>query len=702
MKLLPILLLASSALADWQWFNYHEDYFVINSCNAAVAGAAKLCKKPDKKGAKTCSCVEPNFVASWLKCAYERMEPSAADEWFERTCEGTKGALTIDQAREAYQNATGHFVDVAEQFVNSSKVFNHPIYSTGQHFENVYYNNYWSNKSRRGNVTTSHYLGIAFMAFTFMVMLGSGLINWSQRLSRKVQLSGNNFLVNLYRRHLSVGIFSKHLNPTRWGYTPDKMETFFITIMLLYTILASSIVGVKWREGDISFSNYQSGTSRYYGDRSAILLVWKWPLLFISPGRNNFLQWVTRWKYGRFVTFHKWIARCVLIDVLMHACSFASQTYGLGPAKATSRLHADWYIYGISAAVFCAVIFIFAIFPFRQRFYDIFKLVHVFFAVFMLWTALIHARSQGYEGFFYAGVAIWCFEYVVRALRIALYGYRKATISYCSDDQVLTVIIPESKLLKASAGSHAFLYFLTKKDFFKSHCFTAVPSPTPGYIEFYCKVKNGLTLDLAKLVGEQKSIELGVLVEGFYGESSPYQYFDKTVMVTGSTGISGPFSHVLKLAKADGEREIKLYWSVRTLAALEWFKDQILQLKDTQCKPIIYVSQPFADNSSSGTHTSDNTSSEEKDNEQPLEKIITSEKDIAKEVGNDLLDCIEIRHGRLDVAELVAEELSNANGSVAFGACSHFQVVDSLREEVSKSLAVTGKRTEYFEEMQTW
>lgn len=700
MKLLPVILLATGAMAEWNWFNYNENYFVINACKAAVAGSATLCKKPDSKKGNTCSCVNPNYVASWLKCAYDRIETEDADEWFERTCEDTKGALTIEEAHEAYENAK--FVDIAEQYVNTSKVFDHAIYSTGEHFENVYYNNYWTNKSRRGNVTTSHYLGIAFMAFTCFVMFASGIINWSQRLSRKVQLSGNNFFVNLYRRHFSVGIVSRHLNPSRWGYTPDRMELFFITIMCLYTIFTNAILGVKWREGDVSFNNYQSGTSRYYGDRSGILLSWKWPLLFIFPGRNNIFQWITRWKYGRFVTFHKWLARCVFFDVLVHSFTFASQTYGLGPAKVTSRLHSDWYVYGIASSVFSGVIMIFAVYWFRSRYYDIFKLIHLFFVCFMLWTGLIHARDQDYQGFYYAGVAIWCFEYFARFSRIMLYGFKKASISYCSDDQVLKVVLPESKFMKISPGCHAFLHFLTKKHFYKSHCFTAVPSPTPGYIEFYCKVKKGLTLDMANLVGDQKSIELGVLVEGFYGETSPYQYYDKTVLVTGSTGISGPFTHVLKLAKADGEREIKLYWSVRTLAALEWFKDQLLQLKDTQCKPIIYVSQPFGDTSSYGTHSTDNNSSEEKVDDQPLEKIITSEKDIAAEVGYELLECVEIRHGRLDIEQLVAEELATASGSVAFGACSHVQIVDDLRNTISKSLATTGKRVEYFEEMQNW
>lgn len=702
MKVLPVLLLTTLVAAEWQWFHYDEGYFVINSCQAAIAGIAKLCKKPDSKAGDICSCVNPNYVASWLNCAYERMDTKSADEWFVRTCEGTKGALSIEEAREAYQNATGHFVNVAEQYVNTSKVFNHPVYSTGEHFENVYYNNYWSNKSRRGNITTSHYLGIAFMAFTVFVMLASGLVNWSQRLSKRIQLSGNNFFVNFYRRNVSVGILGKHLSPSRWGYTPDRLETILITIMCLYTILTSAIVGVHWRSGDISFHNYQSGTSRYYGDRSGILLSWKWPLLFIFPGRNNIFQWVTRWKYGRFVTFHKWLARCVFFDVLVHSFAFASQTYGLGPAKVKSRFAADWYDYGICSTVFAGVIMIFAIYQFRSRFYDFFKIIHLFFVCFMLWTGLLHAQSQDYEGFYYAAVGIWVFEYVARILRVCLFGYRRATISYCQDDQVLKLVVPASRFMKSSPGSHAFLYFLTKKNFYRSHCFTAVPSTEPGHIEFYCKVKNGLTLDLAKLIGNQKSIELGVLVEGFYGESSPYQYYDKSVFVTGSTGIAGPFAHTLKLVKSDSQKEVKLYWSVRTLAALEWFKDQLMELKDTQCRPIIYVSQPNADSASATSNSGDNNSSEEKEENLPHEKIITSEKEIADAVGSEMLAHVEIRHGRLDVATIVAEELASASGSVAFGACSHVQVVDSLRSEVSRSVAATGKRVEYFEEMQTW
>lgn len=705
MKLLAslLLLLASGVTArtNWQSFHYDEKYFVMNSCNYAVANSVKLCKKPDAKKSHSCSCVEPNFVASWLKCAYEKMDAEDVEYMYHSTCDSTKGHLPWKAAQEYYENST--YVNLADQYVNSTKLFKHPIYSTGEHFQNLYTAEYWTIKNRFGNLTTSNYMGLAFFCATILVMLVSGAVNWSQRLVRRIQLTGgDNFFVNLLRKHFTVGILGKHLTPGRFGYTPDRMETFWITIMVLYTILGNAIIGVHWRSDDVSFLKYQAGTSRYFGDRSGLMLSWYWPLLFIFPGRNNFFQWVTRWKYGRFLTFHKWIARCVFIMVLIHSFAFASQTYSIDHSKLVSRMHAPWYLYGIVSTVFGGAIIIFAVYPFRSRFYDIFKVIHVVFAVMMLWSGLIHARSQNYENYYYAGVAIWCFEYVARFVRVALYGIGKtARITYCADDQVLKVVVPESKLVKPSAGSHAFIYFLTKSNFYKSHCFTAVPSVEPGFVEFYCKVKKGLTLNLAKRISEGQELQVRVMVEGFYGESSPYHYFDKTVLITGSTGISGPFAHAMKLVKSDGQREVKLYWSVRTLAALEWFKEQLLQFKDTQVRPIIYVSQPFGEPYTSTNSESNDSSAEEKSGN-PIEKVITSEKEIAAQVGEEIMQIVQIRHGRIDVAQVVAEEIDSANGTIAFGACSATQIVDTVRQEVANNLGRTEKRIEYFEEMQAW
>lgn len=686
--LLEACLLATLVSAD-KWSAFKESYFVTTGCKLSVDSYAYFCGAAEGKKYK-CICTNKYALASWAYCSYSfntASESSINEQIAEMCLENANLTLTSEEITSNYlkYNSTAVDIDNDSSYNKTSPTF----VVTGEKIQKAAYANYISYKHRFGNINTSHYLGMSFVAAVGAVTIITGLINWSLRLSRRYSNALVGRVPNFFRKYFTLGLLGNHLHVNKFqGCNPDRVEAFFIFIMFLYSILCCSIIGFNYYHGDTVFTTYQAGMSRYYGDRSCIMLSYQMPLLFIFPGRNNFFQYITRWKYSRFVTFHKWLARIILLEIFIHSFAMASQTYAL---QKFTRFATDWYREGITACVCASVIIVLAAGPIRRFYYEAFLCVHVVLVVMFLWTAWRHAYSQDYQDFYWACCAVWIFDTVVRGVRIILFGGPKtAEIELFPGEDVLKVTVPGSKILKGSPGSHAFIHFLTPLRFWQSHPFTVYPSEIQeGAVTFTCRAKKGMTkfiADKCRASGNNK-ISMKICIDGYYGEQSPYQFYDKSVFITGGTGIAGPYFHAKKLVESDSNKEVKLYWSVRTYECIRWFVPELLTFKGTQLKPVIFVSQP-----------ENNSSTSSDDNEKKESDSDSLEKDDFLKA----LDFVEIRHDRLVVPEIVCEEIANATGSIAFGACAHTQVVDQTRRTVADSLGLSAHKIEYFEEMQTW
>lgn len=693
MKLIDILsfalLLTSVSAGKWQ--RYSHEYYAAVGCKLAVDEYAQYCKKPEKSKKYTCICSKETAIASWAICAYQfGYEESKINDQIASIC-GQKGKtnFTSDDVTSYYNEYVSTAVDVSDSSYNATKP-KYAIYGDlVQEYAELGYTSY---RNRWGNVSASHYLGIAFVAFTGFVMLVIGASNWISRFSRGYANSFVGKLPNAIRKNYVLGLVGNHLHNNIFkGVNPDRVEAVCIFLMFLYSILSCCIIGYTYKEGDPTFANYQAGTSRYWGDRSCILASYQLPLLFIFPGRNNFFQYITRWKYSRFVQFHKWLGRIIFMELLIHSFAMASQTYAL--SKFT-RFHTAWYREGITATVCGGFILILAAPQIRKFYYELFLCTHVILVVMFLWTAWRHAYSQAYQNFYWACCGVWIFDTFIRFCRIVLNGGpRTAEIELFPGEEVLKINVPEGKILKNAPGSHSFIHFLTPLRFWQSHPFTAYPSEThPGYITYTCRVKKGMTkyiADKCKANGDNKTT-MKICIDGYYGEQSPYQLYDKAVFITGGTGISGPYYHAKKLIENDPNREVKLYWGVRSYDCVKTFVQELSTFRNSQVKPVIYISKPDMQSTTSSS-SDDNEKKEGSGEEESLSN------DVVK-----ALDFVEFVHGRLSATEIVNQEISSASGSVAIGACAHTQVVDEVRRAVANGLGLSSHKVEYFEEMQNW
>lgn len=697
--LLAVASLATSVSAKVTWNKYGDDYFASMGCKTGVEKVARFCGTKQAKGDYKCICTNENALTSFIDCGKTYYSHLDFDTYLDaiagqctKSAKAKKIHFTPDYLMDVYNKNVDRIVSVKNvsspdfQRVNTSYPVTGPAVKKAAHIGYVSYRN------RYQNVNVSHYMGIAYLAMVALVLIISGIVNWCERFN--IHLTPK-----FFKKYVTMRLVGKnHLQSNACGLNPDMVETILLVLSFLYSFLCCVVMGFDYLKGDPVFATFQAGTSRYFGDRSGILSAYQTPLLFLFPGRNNFLQYISRWKYSRFVTFHKWLARIIVIEILIHSFAMASQTYAL---KKWARFDKWWYREGIAATVFACLILCFAAAPVRKRFYELFLYLHILLVVQFLWLTWVHCAFIEYQNYYAACAAIWCFDRFIRLVRITGFGVaQNAEVQYFAAEEIIKVTVPESKLslLKAYPGAHAFISFLTPTRFWQTHPFTVYPSvEQPGHVHFSCRVKKGLTRYIADrcIANKDGKMSIKIAIDGFYGEQNPYQNYSKAVLITGGTGLSGPFFHAKKLIENNPDKEVKLYWSVRTYQAIESYLPEILSLKDTNVKPIIYVTKP---DSIDGTTSASASSDDNKDEKESLGNGAGS--------GAGDISCLisfaDVRHGRMNAAEIVASEVAEANGSIAFGACAHTQVVDEVRRTVADIITTTSHRVDYFEEMQMW
>ena len=273
-------------------------------------------------------------------------------------------------------------------------------------------------------------------------------------------------------------------------------------------------------------------------------------------------------------------------------------------------------------------------------------------------------------------------------------------------NETLKVVIPKPRHWKSVPGGHAFIHFIRPTCFWQNQPFTFVESPDGKSILVYCKVKGGITHSLYRYLsnnpGQTASIRVGV--EGPYGEPTPARYADTAVFVAGGNGIPGIYSEVTDMASRmpkETKTVIKLYWIIREYKSLEWFRDELMELANTNIETTVYVTKPELCCSSTDDGSDDAGSKKEY-----VAHEIKAEGDESSQGPESIrsrLSHVTFKEGRPCIKDMVETNLHESNGSVAFVSCGHPAMVDELRYFCSKNVDNSEKkRVDFYEQVQVW
>lgn len=68
-------------------------------------------------------------------------------------------------------------------------------------------------------------------------------------------------------------------------------------------------------------------TWTYIADRTGVMAVANFALLWAFAGRNDVLLWLTGWNFGTMNVFHRWIARVVTVEAIVHSVCYTVVTF---------------------------------------------------------------------------------------------------------------------------------------------------------------------------------------------------------------------------------------------------------------------------------------------------------------------------------------------------------------------------------------
>lgn len=578
--------------------------------------------------------------------------------------------------------------------------------------------------------------GVGLLGYWAVVLVTAAIVNWTIRLFPGVTGLFTGRFSHLYRRYITLcaSIHRKKAHHQPLGFfdllVPSRMESLVVAGFLILTV-ALCLVRIHAAEPYSGvFPVYGQEMTRYVADRTGIVVSFIVPLLVLFAGRNNFLQWVTRWNFATFITYHRWVSRIAILLVFIHGLCFSIGD--LLTKEYKERMHETYMIWGTLACVCGGVIFFQGMMFFRRKSYEVFLLIHIVLALFFIVGAWHHTDVLGYSVFYWATVAIWAFDRVVRIARLVVFGAPRASVSLMADE-TLRVVVPKPKHWKSIPGGHAFLHFLMPLCFWQSHPFTFTDSPMEkDSIVLYVKIKGGVTHGVYKKLYNSpgKTAQIRVCVEGPYGEPSSAIAYKNAVFLAGGNGIPGIYSECVDLAKRQNDRQsLKLVWVVREWKSLSWFYNELKLLEDLKVDTTIYVTRPdltsglehfdrvFAPEetaeieetkeekkSDDADYSRDTKEEETEDKVRDLDSS-SSQKISSSSVVSTLkssLSHITFIEGRPSIEAYVELEISETNGSVAFITCGHPLMVDDVRYAVIANLEKTKYRVEFFEQLQVW
>lgn len=544
--------------------------------------------------------------------------------------------------------------------------------------------------------THSTYFGIGAVGYWIIVCFAGTVFNWSVILFPNLRYQFNGPVGKFWRKRIALpALFAKkQATAQNWSFLsfliPSRLESL-VSFGFFVFLIGINAAELKLVENDPIFPNRTTTMVRYIADRTGIVCTILIPVLLLFGGRNNFMMWITRWKYSTFMSYHRWIGRWIVLLAFIHSVTY-TEVFILYDEYA-EEMAETYVVWGVVATTCGALILFQGLLFLRRRWYETFFILHVLLAIFFIVGTWYHVYELGYAQFMYASFAVWAFDRILRAARLFAFGFPEAQINLMDDK--LEVIVPKPSYWKPTVGGYAWLFFADKALFWQSHPFTYISDD--DRITFYCKIHSGATFKIFKKLSMTPggSLSMRVGVDGPYGASSPITHHSDVVFVAGGSGIPGILDEFKDLAKrVNSKQALKLNWVVRDAEDFCSMSKHFVDYANKERVVInVFVSRPC--NSDSSQHP-------EGSEEAILKEESKSESPDSISILRTNNPEINFLSGRPDLKNIVSDSISEASTSVAFVCCGPTTMVDDMRYEVVKSIDLTEKRIDFYDMLEVW
>jgi predicted ferric reductase len=413
------------------------------------------------------------------------------------------------------------------------------------------------------------------------------------------------------------------------GTLPGRFD--IIILVLYFASNLAYMLALPWHDSDHRVI-YASLRGRA-GSLATFNLI---PMILFAL-RNNPLIPLLRVSYDTFNLLHRWFARLVIVEALIHTAAWMVNAVDAGGMKVVSEKinSTPSYRWGTVSTVLFMFMFIQAWSPLRHAFYETFLSIHRLSALFAFIGVYCHLDLHHLPQIPWMKIVVvlWGLEWLVRSLRIVYFNlsarFQMSTITVeALPMEASRVTIQLVRPWAPRPGCHVHIY-MPMISLWSSHPFSiawanaprhALPQgkelpfteldldnaskqPTTKSISLIIRAREGFTRQLhnkAKANGG-KFTTWGAM-EGPYGGHDKLNSYGTVVLFAGGVGITHQVNYVRDLVQGYAEgtvaaRKVLLVWSVPNKDCLEWVKpwmDQILQLPHRRdvLRIMLFITKP--------------------------------------------------------------------------------------------------------------
>jgi predicted ferric reductase len=509
--------------------------------------------------------------------------------------------------------------------------------------------------------------------------------------------------------------------PYGWCTIPPRIQSLTILIFVAMNVVLCTC-SYELIDGNLYWPEKPTQLLRYVSDRTGIISLANFPLVWLFGMRNDTLMWLTGWGFGTYNAFHRWVARVATLQAVIHSLGYSVMILDSGGWPNFADYWTKHYFWnGELATIAMCALLAFSLYGIRRAHYEIFLVTHIVLSIVALWTMYYHVEifpDGDWNIFIWPCLIIWVLDRILRAGRIIAFNRHvwntQATVTYDSASNLVRMDVDGSKnLLACEPGSYYYIHVLddvfyahqnhpftlayTSSDLKRSFSTPLSPvssrpsphrtfsdestesdallrssnEPSPSQLVFLIRPYDGFTSRLKShcLLRPKK---LCILVEGPYGHSEPLHHFPNVLFIVGGTGIAVPLSHIARLLSPKSRTQsVKLVWAVREHAFLASVLREFAGLLG--------------------------------DERVDMEVHITQDKELEDEVLGEDLKSVRIVAHRPDVLGVVqgaAEEAGQE--ALAVVACGPAGMADQARKASVEMLVRGFRGVEYFEESFKW
>lgn len=235
-----------------------------------------------------------------------------------------------------------------------------------------------------------------------------------------------------------------------------------VALVWIVNIILSS-VGYRSYQPNAWFDSTRLEILTYITNRTGALSFVNITLLIIYAGRNNPLLLATNWSRSTYILLHKHVAIIATIQACLHSAIYLQIKMANGTLLVEQI--SPYWIMGIVGTLAMVVLLPLSVRPIRNAMYEIFLIVHIFFAILALigcWYHIIlrFQHQWGYETWLYISFAVWGAERAIRIVRLFLYSGLEKAIIVPLDEEYLKIIVPGAQQSPFEGGV-IYAYFPT-------------------------------------------------------------------------------------------------------------------------------------------------------------------------------------------------------------------------------------------------